>query len=59
MEILIFLLIYIVIYLAMKPTLKKTNTPCSPIHTWVYKEDGYLVCSKCKRLPGDEDLYEE
>ena len=59
MEIIWFLLFFIVIFILTSPKKQVKSIPCTKGHKWEYvneyAENEYMQCSVCKRLPGQMD----
>ena len=55
---LVLIAIFFVFYLLFSDnTLPRKGFQCHELkqpHKWVWKEQGYMVCSKCKMLPGGD-----
>ena len=48
------LLLAFILYISFTYEQEVEKPSCKNGHTWIYDETDHLICSVCKRRPGDE-----
>lgn len=55
----VYVLVKVLSILLFKIKIPNSKLECDSVHTWVYGDDGYLICKMCNKRPGVENERDE